>query len=59
MTSLQNAMKHIENLPGYLVSNVPDQIPASYICYEKDTVLSGPATRFLDITRHYFKRKEA
>lgn len=58
MTSLQNAMKDMENLPGYLVGNVPEQIPAGYICYEKDTVLSGPAARFLEITRHYFKRKE-
>lgn len=41
--------------PAYPIHNMPDAIPAGYICYRSDTVLSTPAQQFLAITRHYFR----
>lgn len=43
--------------PAYPIPNVPDRIPTSFICYPADAELSGPAKRFLEITRQYFKRR--
>lgn len=42
--------------PAYPIPNVPEAIPAGYVSYPADTILSEPAQRFLDITRRYFKR---
>lgn len=52
-----------QNIPGfppaYPVPNVPEKIPTGFICYRTDSELSMPARRFLEITRQYFKRREA
>ena len=45
--------------PAYPIPNVPETIPTSFICYQMDAELPMPARRFLEITRQYFKRRNA
>lgn len=57
MITLQMAAKHDPNMaPAYILRNVPERVPAGYICYRSDAVLTNTAQRFLDITRRYFQR---
>ena len=57
MVALEMQAKHDVNMPPvYRINNVPETVPAGYICYRSDGVLSNTAQRFLDITRRYFKR---
>lgn len=59
MITLEMQAKHAVNMPpAYRIANVPELIPAGYICYGSESVLTNTAQRFLDITRKYFKKKE-
>lgn len=42
--------------PCYPIQHMPDELPTGFICYRADAVLSGPAQRFLEITRRYFQK---
>lgn len=44
--------------PCYPMPNMPEQIPAGFICYRIDRDLSPSARRFLQITHRYFDQRE-
>lgn len=57
MTTFVGQTKHDEGMPpAYLLPMKPEQLPAGYICYRTGAVLTGPARKFLEITRRYFQR---
>ena len=62
-SAMINFLGLTKNMPGfpptYSIPNIPETIPTSFICYRTDTVLSEPARKFLEITRQYFKHREA
>ena len=56
---LGQADHELRGVNAYLLKNIPESLPAGYICYRADTVLPGAAQSFLNITRRYFKRTAA
>ena len=40
----------------YPILSFPDPLPAGYICYRTNEVLSPPARRFLDLSRRFLRR---
>lgn len=62
MVALEIQAKYTVNMPlDYRIANVSELVPAGYIYYGSNCVLTNTAQRFLDITRKYFKnysRKE-
>lgn len=57
ITPLGQVENNVGFPPAYIISNVPERIPTVFVCYRKETELSVPAQKFLDITRDYFKRR--
>lgn len=56
ITLMGQAKGNMQMPEAYLLRNVPETMPAGYICYRSNVTLASPAQRFLEIARRYFKR---
>ena len=56
ITFLGNARRTHGATPCYPIAAFPDPLPAAYICYRAEEVLSPPAQKFLELSRRFLGR---